>query len=289
MSKEQTNVKSKLFKLREWLTLNDAARHLSIMFDEQVDEADVLRLALDGHLKLSVNFVNFTNALHITEALPEYEEHRGRLAIHFLGQYYGKKFKVSDEVDSIVKGVWDLLPIGNGRLIIEKRYHDLKGGPAVNLLDNNGTFLRGKSEKIISLQERLSNQHVGYPGDPRNYKMANDLPNDSILVMRTKALLELQEKIYSKESTTGAKPGTQVDTDLFDAKHDFYAKELKIAVEAWTELYKKNPPPHVPQGGHKTYIAKWLEEKHPSLSLRAKERIATIVNPNSKGGASPIE
>jgi hypothetical protein len=36
----------------------DAARHLSIVFGEEVTEADVLRLALDGRLRLSVYFVN---------------------------------------------------------------------------------------------------------------------------------------------------------------------------------------------------------------------------------------
>ena len=53
---------SKLFKLKEWLTVPDAARHLSIAFGEEVSEPDVLRLALDGHLKLSVNFVNHARA-----------------------------------------------------------------------------------------------------------------------------------------------------------------------------------------------------------------------------------
>lgn len=53
---------SKLFKLKEWLTVPDAAKHLSIAFGEEVSEADVLRLALDGHLKLSVNFVNHAQA-----------------------------------------------------------------------------------------------------------------------------------------------------------------------------------------------------------------------------------
>ena len=52
----------KLWKLKEWLTVPEAARHLSIMFGEDVNEADVLRLALDGHLKLSINFVNGTSA-----------------------------------------------------------------------------------------------------------------------------------------------------------------------------------------------------------------------------------
>ncbi len=50
----------KLLNLKHWLTVPDAARHLSMFFGEDVSEADILRLALDGHLTLSVNFVNHT-------------------------------------------------------------------------------------------------------------------------------------------------------------------------------------------------------------------------------------
>ena len=52
----------KLLKLKEWLAVSDAAKHLSILFGEEVVEADVLRLALDGHLTLSVLFVNGASA-----------------------------------------------------------------------------------------------------------------------------------------------------------------------------------------------------------------------------------
>ena len=48
----------KLFSLKEWLTLDDTARYLSISFGEEVTRADVLRLAIDRRLILSVNFVN---------------------------------------------------------------------------------------------------------------------------------------------------------------------------------------------------------------------------------------
>jgi len=48
--------------LKEWLTLPEAARHLSLIFGEEVNEGNVLRLALDGHLKLSVNFPNHVYA-----------------------------------------------------------------------------------------------------------------------------------------------------------------------------------------------------------------------------------
>jgi hypothetical protein len=56
-------ISSKLFKLKEWLTLPDAAKHLTGVCGEEVTEADILRLALDGHLKLSVNFINSAHAL----------------------------------------------------------------------------------------------------------------------------------------------------------------------------------------------------------------------------------
>ncbi len=48
----------KLYQLKNTLTLDYAAQHLSVVFGEQVREADILQLCLDGHLKLSVDFVN---------------------------------------------------------------------------------------------------------------------------------------------------------------------------------------------------------------------------------------
>jgi len=44
--------------IKEWLTIKDAAKSLSISAGEKVTKADVLRFALDGHLTLSVYFVN---------------------------------------------------------------------------------------------------------------------------------------------------------------------------------------------------------------------------------------
>ncbi len=126
----------------------------------------------------------------------------------------------------------------------------------------------------------------GYPwSDPQNFKLATTYPKDDVLlVVKKSSLISLQE--YFSGNTQSE---LKTDASYFDINHPFYAKELKIAVEAWTELYEKNPPPHVPQGGHKKYITKWLVKNYPELSDRAFERIATIVNPNSKGGASPTE
>ena len=51
-----------LYKLKEWLTIPDAAAHLSTCFDEEVAEAEVLQLGLAGSLVLSVQFLNPVDA-----------------------------------------------------------------------------------------------------------------------------------------------------------------------------------------------------------------------------------
>ncbi len=49
---------AKLFKLKSWLTLDEAADHLGSVLNEKVTITDILRLALDRHLILSINLVN---------------------------------------------------------------------------------------------------------------------------------------------------------------------------------------------------------------------------------------
>ncbi|CAM3511129.1 hypothetical protein [Halomonas lysinitropha] len=53
---------TKLYRLKEWLTIEDAASHLSALLSEQVAPKDVLQLALERHLKLSVLFLAPTYA-----------------------------------------------------------------------------------------------------------------------------------------------------------------------------------------------------------------------------------
>ena len=54
-----------VLKLREWLTVDEAARRLSTVTSQPVSGASVRRFALDRGLCLSVNFVN-EDRLHLT-------------------------------------------------------------------------------------------------------------------------------------------------------------------------------------------------------------------------------
>lgn len=68
---------SKLFVLKEWYSLPDAAERLSISFDEDVTEADVLQLALEGRIRLSLQILNNVYARRLYKKSKdeiEYEE-----------------------------------------------------------------------------------------------------------------------------------------------------------------------------------------------------------------------
>ena len=49
---------SKLLRLKKWLTLEDSAKHLSILIDDEVSIADIFQFCLEGLLTVSVYFPN---------------------------------------------------------------------------------------------------------------------------------------------------------------------------------------------------------------------------------------
>ena len=53
---------STLFKMKQWLSLADAAKYLSIVCSQEVTEADILQFAINGQLELSLYLINDTMA-----------------------------------------------------------------------------------------------------------------------------------------------------------------------------------------------------------------------------------
>ncbi|MCK9276241.1 MAG: hypothetical protein M0P57_14270 [Syntrophales bacterium] len=70
-------------------------------------------------------------------------------------------------------------------------------------------------------------------------------------------------------------------------EHTYYSEELEMAVAAWIALYQDGKIKT--NRGHKDQIVGWLKEHYPEVSKGAIERVATVVNPNKKGGAPSIE
>lgn len=173
---------SKLSQMKEWLTIQDAARHLSNSLSEVVSEADVLRLALDGHLKISVNFVNRVPACRGKivpvndseyQAAPRLEITRGKI------QRYKLPFLVSNgrgknviELENVVfalAGVYDLPMIGFERQFIEQQYHNLTSICTVPALEPcaivvkheslGGVLVECRDGTICQIQENFNNDN----------------------------------------------------------------------------------------------------------------------------------
>lgn len=159
----------KLLKLKEWLTLPDAARHLSLVFEEEVTEADLLRFAFDAHLQLSVRFVNPATArpgklVPIKEAECEVVPSlvgEGEVPL-YKGPVLSSNGVETDVIElenSLVKleGVYDLPLYGSERLDIEHAYQQFTGGPLVTSVGLDGAFVIGQSGQVFQLQESYEN------------------------------------------------------------------------------------------------------------------------------------
>lgn len=209
---------SKLFKLKKWLTLPEAARHLSVVCGEDISEADILRLALDGHLKISVNFVYGIHAkaaewLFFNES-PLFFKHESQDQTDFdglllqLSKFYGeKRGKVKSEKVYHIDGVWDLPLVGCERIVIGRKYQDLTDWPFEEHANGDGTFVEREGE-LFELQDSL--------GDKYGYKAAywkecfkirrlegsksKNTRKDNLLILRREKLEKLETPYYKWEN-----------------------------------------------------------------------------------------
>lgn len=154
----------KLFNLKEWLTVADAARHLSIVFGEGVTEADVLRLALDGRLRLSVNLVNHAVACYgkkIPIGDAKYKDIPSLDGTGMMQSYEGTTIFTEGRPSHVLEvekgmveilGVYDLPMIGNEHLDVESKYQLLTGGPVVDFTREEGAIVEDCDGQLYQLQ-----------------------------------------------------------------------------------------------------------------------------------------
>lgn len=205
---------SKLFRLKKWLTLADAAKYLTALFGEDVGQADVLRLGLDGHLQLSIHFVNGAYARRWIVVAPESIKWntvptldlKGTLQLPEGGPVWtgedGLTRQLSKAVIELENEVWDLPLLGAERLDIEHEYQRLTEGPAVTGVFLDGTLVRSTAGDFYQLQAHFSDNEYARKLElkkpyrhPDNFYPAGGLPEGSVIVVRTDALSQLQNHL----------------------------------------------------------------------------------------------
>jgi hypothetical protein len=199
----------KLLELKQWLTVADAARHLGILFGEDVSEADVLLLALDGQLTLSVYFVNRArgrcgHVVRLQDAKRRVIKVSENEWIQTIDGFVIDEDRVIELTQEpvVLTDIWDLTMVGSERLDVEHRYQALTGGPAVDLVFLDGPILSRADGTYCQVLEHFSNNEFASPKNlkepynhPRNFYPANGLPTDAVLVVRTSSLHALETRL----------------------------------------------------------------------------------------------
>ncbi|MEJ1098570.1 MULTISPECIES: hypothetical protein [unclassified Pseudoxanthomonas] len=231
-----------LLSLKEWLTLDEAAQHLSAVFQENVSIADLYRFALGKHLVLSANFVNHGRArlgrkmairdagfrvmpslsqgeetgirLSISEtALPEFEawlerdpsrkqlleskDYPEKMVLLNGNQISATECISFSKHVSSIDGLWDLPMIGAERLDIEHALQQEVGGPPIELMHLDGTYVCDDSGQFAWLQEHWNDNEYATEAmrkkpwsDSSAYFPAGGIPKDVVVVVRPSKLLE---------------------------------------------------------------------------------------------------
>lgn len=206
---------SKLFGLKEWLTLPEAARRLTDTFEEQVTDADVLRFVLDGRLKLSVLFANSTTARH-GKVIPiedasyrEFTLGGTKTVREYSGPVFytnGKESHALNLAEGVVQisGVYDLPMIGNEVVDVENKFRQLSGIPKIEYSGRDNFYIQGKEDMTLEMLmecvfgdddedavERL--QRLSDEPKINDYFPASTMPTGSIFVVRAPLLKEFED------------------------------------------------------------------------------------------------
>ena len=204
----------KLLKLKDWLTVPDAARHLSILFGEDVTEADVLRFGLDGRLTLSAYFVNPKYG-RCGKIIPRADAETKEISIESGNVKWaikkgcllkeGRAFSFGEI--TIFEGVWDLSMLGAERTQVEHKYQSLTGGPDTVLYSKDGALVNrpdGIWGQLLINDEQDEEQYELHP--------TGGLPSDAVFVVRTSALQDL-EALMSETEPSRSRPIGQRERD----------------------------------------------------------------------------
>jgi hypothetical protein len=251
-----------------------------------VSEADVLRFALDGHLTLSVYFVNHARgrcgpAVPIQDAKWQFKQTSdGGWVFPMVSVAIGQDRVIeNDEQITVLDGIWDLTMLGSERLDVEHQYQVLTGGPAVDLTVLDGPIVFRDNGTYCQIQERDSNNEFVNPepfkklfGHPHNYNFhpAARLPTDSVLVVRTSALHDLELRLSESDHKV-EKPVEQRERTSLLAIIAALAKLAKLDVTKPSSAAASIESQMVSMG---VRIASRTIENHLNLIPEALERLS---------------
>lgn len=225
---------SKLFKLKKFFTLDEAARHFSSSLEEEVTKADIYSLALEGHLTISIRFQGMLTMSPgrifedtADDSSPDMTIHKGMALGEDLKEpciiskasgfpmsfrewlFFGREIMYAD-------GVWDLSMLGQEHGYIERLYREEAGGEGFGgfngrikaiVLKRDDSFCKLKDiDRPLGLPER---EVASFIDNARNEDFFDCLNLDNYphqLVVKAAELTRFINSLQDEPPAHGEKP-----------------------------------------------------------------------------------
>lgn len=193
---------NKLFTIRECLDIEDASRHLTGSFNEEVTPKDVLNLVMEGKIPISVRF-KFPVTVRpakINDGVPV-----GRWGVDFL--YFGseeKKYLTLHGDQQTLEGVVDLASVGSYmRNLVSSQVWN---GVLASDVSAEDLLLRNGNGDLLALVGVLTKGLRNDTGEEWG-EFSYSFPEDSQLVIRTSAIRLFEESLNTpvQEKDVGTK------------------------------------------------------------------------------------
>ena len=188
---------NKLFKLKEWLTLEETSRRLTTSFQENVSIADCLQLALDGHITISALIEKSKYGIFskeeklskdILRSFVDFMKESGSFSEEIINvaedgvdsyptetklRNYGEVFKVAD-------GVYDLPMIGAERLDVQHLCAIMQGREPVTMINLDGPYLKA-GDGLINILEPFNKDNIEWKRDKITHSKLFDRKNERFI------------------------------------------------------------------------------------------------------------
>lgn len=305
---------SVLMKFKKWVLLDEAAEYLSRELGEDITQADLLRLTLDGHLYLSVYFSNhaygrpgkvvpYIEAVTKELSLPPLMS-PGEKIVVLKGTMISQDEGVIelDEVDTVerLSGIFDIptwaARHGATSLDIEEQFLSLIDGPSLELISLSGVFVTDKDGTVYQILDRFDRdspadkETTKRPWDNiKSFYPAASFPKGSMFVIRTTELHRLEKELSAEsKGSASAKESPKKEAISTDESPDYSTRLLAIQAEAIEKFWVNYDPSEPDTAPDKKAILAWLTKQKGCTDAAARAIDLIIRHDRAKrGGARP--
>jgi hypothetical protein len=264
----------KLSALKKYFTLEETCRYFSKKFCSDISISDLLHIAIEGRLTLSINLfypaigkagclVPIASASFTLIEQPSAEPWKLYNGTVLLKD--GKEHSVIEWSDTLIPilGLYDFLMLGSEKVELQKIYLESIGLPSLKVVEQNfeGIILLNRLDVPVQLQipptddakkkiQAIENE--GFDAWQENHSPKLQLPDNSMLVIRTEVIHQFVQNtlLSKKEQGTPTERAASIAKRVNDEKKkgiknclQVVAKEEGVSVSRIKQLVAKTKKP----------------------------------------------